>query len=301
MTRQHYEKLGYVFTKYREPFPVKPWDLPSTSGVKIHVECDNCGTLTTMTAQAYHARLDSNDGHYYCKKCGRKNYWNKQRNDGFAKQQMKIYYDYCDTNHYVPLSQIDDYEGWNTQLEFKCPKHGTQTIIYSQIRQGTKCRQCGYETIREKNRTPLFEIKQYFDDSGIEWINPREYINARKKNLQVKCPECGELFTTSYELFKKSLGVCQKCAYKIRSVPGKFTVDDIIDICNNLDVEILNPYDYQDCQTKNLKIKCSGCGQVIFRTITAIKYGYTNCPNCYPSSKGEETINRILNKYSIFL
>lgn len=300
MTKQHYEKLGYVFTKYRDPFYVKPYDLPRTSGVKIHVKCDRCGEDSCMTAQAYHARLQSNDGYYYCRKCGKQNYWKTKMDNGLAKQQMARFYDFCAANNYTPLSSIEDYKGVSSNLKYKCPKHGIQTIYYSQAVSGVRCRHCGYENIRQKNRTPISEVKHYFEDIDVQWINPGEYINSKTNNMQIKCPNCNKTFVTSYALFKRSLKTCTDCAYKIRHVANKYTIEDVARISNQMGVQILNIEDYVNSSTQNLKIKCTGCKQVeLIKSFSYILKGFTNCPNCYPASRGQEYIEKVLGKYKI--
>ena len=40
--RKHYEKIGYVFTKYGDVFYADILDLPKCSKIIIKYECDNC-------------------------------------------------------------------------------------------------------------------------------------------------------------------------------------------------------------------------------------------------------------------
>lgn len=43
--QEHYQKLGYTFTKQRDKFYVKAEDLPICSNKKVKVQCDYCGEI----------------------------------------------------------------------------------------------------------------------------------------------------------------------------------------------------------------------------------------------------------------
>ena len=69
--RKHYEKIGYVFTKYGDVFYADILDLPKCSKIIIKYECDNCGRIFKCSYAAYN-RNKKEDGKKYCSDCSRK-------------------------------------------------------------------------------------------------------------------------------------------------------------------------------------------------------------------------------------
>ena len=47
-SREHYERLGYVYTKQRDKFIVPIEHLHKGSGSLIEIQCDYCGKIFTV-------------------------------------------------------------------------------------------------------------------------------------------------------------------------------------------------------------------------------------------------------------
>jgi hypothetical protein len=78
ITKEHYEKLGYIFTKYNDVFEVKVQDLTIGSHINIKCTCDNCGVEKNIKYQTYIKNTKNLTEEYYCKKCN--NIKNKKTN-----------------------------------------------------------------------------------------------------------------------------------------------------------------------------------------------------------------------------
>ena len=60
--KRHYEKLGYVFTKWGDEFEVKVEDLPKGSIVKVQCICDGCGeVLPPWRYQSYNRSVKKDE------------------------------------------------------------------------------------------------------------------------------------------------------------------------------------------------------------------------------------------------
>lgn len=68
--KDHYEKLGYIFTKFNKCFEVKVEDLPYSSHITVKVICDNCLSERDMQWRDY-LRYHSDKFGDLCVKCCR--------------------------------------------------------------------------------------------------------------------------------------------------------------------------------------------------------------------------------------
>lgn len=68
--KEHYETLGYEFTKYNKFFIVKAEDLPPESHIKVKVICDGCGMEKEMQWRDY-LHYHSEEFGDLCKKCSK--------------------------------------------------------------------------------------------------------------------------------------------------------------------------------------------------------------------------------------
>lgn len=76
--KKYYELKGYKFTKWKDEFEVKVEDL--SNGAKTHVDvmCDECKEILIYLKWQTYKRYVHEDGKYYCNKCAKKLFGNKQ-------------------------------------------------------------------------------------------------------------------------------------------------------------------------------------------------------------------------------
>lgn len=67
-TKEHYESLGYKFTKYGDSFVIKTLDLTKGSDWEVEYTCDYCGKLLKNKYETYNRRKKHNNKDC-CKKC----------------------------------------------------------------------------------------------------------------------------------------------------------------------------------------------------------------------------------------
>lgn len=244
--------------------------------------------------------LERNHGSYYCNKCSTSNSRKRKLQNGFSHKKIDVFKRYCDEKGYTPISAESDYVNCYSKMEYICPIHGKQQIAYINMQQGQGCKYCGYQKMKDKQKLPWQYIKEYIQSqNGNILLNAQEYKNQITNNLRIICGECGKEYTTSFAYYKDSLRVCKQCAFKIRKNAKKYSPDDVLQICNQLGVEILNPYEYINNREKNMMIKCSSCGKAYLTSLQAITTGYTRCSHCHIKSKGEEKIQSFLNNNNI--
>ena len=158
--RKHYEKIGYVFTKYGDVFYADILDLPKCSKIIIKYECDNCGRIFKCSYAAYN-RNKKEDGKKYCSDCSRKLF-------SIAKLKQRVlaksisFEEWCINNHREDILNRWDYDknhctpkdvsyGSSELHWFKCDKHEyhhselnmISGIVYGNYHKGfLRCRQC---------------------------------------------------------------------------------------------------------------------------------------------------------------
>lgn len=123
--------------------------------------------------------------------------------------------------------------------------------------------------------------------NGDKLLNPDEYKTCKTKNLKIKCGSCGEMFVTSLASIMNSEGSCKKCGIKkcIESITfSKQYVKDYIESYNNN--ILLNPDDYVNASTNNLRIKCGLCGDAYVVAFAKYKSGQIMCPQCSCKQRG---------------
>lgn len=293
--KNKYVKLGYSFTKLGDYFDVKLKDVTHGSDIVVNVNCDDCGKVIKMKYNYYNKRINNNKG-VYCESCIQNHC---DRTHKTKEELYSKFLEFCDRNMYTPISSIDECVNTLSYVVYKCPKHGIQKICIASIFKDTiGCDQCITEKVRLSNNYTPDEVKQLVESKNNNiLLNKDDYINVNTKNLQVICGNCGNIFTTSLSSINSSDGKCQKCGYRIGGSSLKIKKEELISKIPG----IINPDDYVDCETSNLKIICPECGEIF---ITSYKnYVHFNKNRCDICSKaksiGEIIIENILNCYSI--
>lgn len=296
-TRQHYEKLGYKFTKYKENLVIRAKDLLPSSMSKVTVRCDKCGAEMKKRYGEY-LRIINKSGKYKCKSCA-----TKERMDIVypKEERMQYYYNFCEQNNYIPLTNTNEYNNCKQPLLYICKKHGEQKITLSGIIDGNKCKYCSYEDASIKLRHDTLDVKRIIESKNNNTLlNPEEYINARLANLKIKCGSCGKIYVTSLSAIMNGKGHCLDCGVLYNASQNKLTSLDVDERFNVDEKVLLNPQDYINNSTKNLKFICSSCRKIFISNLVGYSSGYTRCKKCNNlESKGEYLIAKYLDANNI--
>ena len=118
------------------------------------------------------------------------------------------------------LINPDDYKGiYNKNLVIKCGSCGKIFISsLATIDAGSgACRECGNKKISQALKISSSEIiKELEKYPEREILNIDEYVGVNRRNLQVRCTECGDIFNSSLSSYlHKNLTRCKKCVAKM--------------------------------------------------------------------------------------
>ena len=151
-----------------------------------------------------------------CYKCSRQTVLKRHYAKTLEQRQQK-YYDKCQQackdKGYTLLSDKKEMIQNNAYIKYLCPEHGEQQMrIYNMIN-GRSCPQCAKEKSSVRYRLSEEDVIKRIEECRGKVLNPQNYINRSEKNLQIACPECGEIFITSLVLFTQHDGqVCKNCS-----------------------------------------------------------------------------------------
>lgn len=157
--------------------------------------------------------------------------------------------------------------------------------------------------ITTKNRLKIEEvIKRVEQKNENKLLNPEEYINYQTANLRILCGSCGNEFTTSLASIDNSYGACLKCSHKKTAKLLRLSQKEVkyrIDAVNNN--VLLNPEDYKDNHTSNLKIKCGDCGNTYITTLANYEYNQKiRCDKCSQRiSVAERKVMEVFDRFAI--
>ena len=204
---------------------------------------------------------------------------------------------------YIPLSTLDEYENANSKLRFLCPTHGEQSVAYNHIQQNDGCPMCGKERIGQSFKQSVDSVINLVESKNGTILNPQDYVNMLTKNLQIKCNICGDINISSlYNVYNSSGDYvpCKICGKRRLVEYRTLSKDNLVKHFNNNGHILLNPEDYINNTTMNLKIECPQCGQPYTTSLASYNGGKIRCDKCSNSqSIGEYIIAEILDKYKI--
>lgn len=301
-TREWYESKGYTFTKYRDKFLVKAFNLPSGSTIKVKVKCDYCGKEKSIPYSKYLQSTKNYPYKYACSECGTEKmndtYFEKIRYDQFEKFLFV-----CKERGHIPISTLSDYKNAFSIVKVICPIHGEISIEYnSYMNSKTGCEKCGHILTSQTLATSKEEVKKIVEGKNNNiLLNPEDYVNIYTKNLKVVCGSCGKPFITSLSSIEHSGGRCESCGHEYEKELIRLPIEEVkkrIESVNGN--KLLNPEQYVGNGESNLEILCS-CGRTFTTSLSNYEYSNVNrCQICSKRvSKSELYVASILEKYKI--
>lgn len=131
-------------------------------------------------------------------------------------------------------------------------------------------------------------------EKGYELITKLEDVHNSETRVIYLCPKHGLHETKIYTLICGH--GCVDCQYENNAQRARNTIEDIINVGKKHNIVILNPEDYINWETKNLRCICRQCGNEYVASYGALSHNKTlYCGECMCSeSIGEKTIRSYL-------
>lgn len=302
----HYKSKGYVFTKYGDEFEVKLDDLSPNSNMKIHVSCDYCGEEMIIPYFHYYRSI-SKHPKIACQKCA----GIKLSEVTLQKRQEKMYNDilkFCEEHNYSLLTKKEDLKNNLSEVTYCCPLHGITNTKVTSCRQGKICYKCSrIKASKNKNATTLKDRQESLYSRLLDITKEKGYIlltsiDSISKNsdyIEYKCPIHGVHSMRIYNMLNGK--GCPECRVEHLRSTFQLSPDEVKERVKSCDMEILNPDEYVNQGTKNLRVICPECGEEFLSSLSVItnRNGQV-CPSCsHNESKGERAIRHYLESNNI--
>lgn len=152
-----------------------------------------------------------------CRECSymeRKTRWDDKKEERVEQLYQKLV-NKCAENGYELVTKKNDIGTYRSYIEYECPIHGLHRMKIGNLLSGKKCPDCQHQKCSERLRLSQSEVISQVEQCGGQILNPEDYINNSERNLEITCPRCGNIFTTSLVLFTQHGGqLCQDCYRK---------------------------------------------------------------------------------------
>lgn len=169
-----------------------------------------------------------------CYSCSRKLALTKKAQTTLSFRQESLYnraLEVANLKHYIIITKKENITQNTSRIIYHCnnPLHSNHDMQISNFINGKGCPECATENASKRYSMPLEVAKERIETYGGKVLNWEDYKNYNVKNLKMVCPECGNIFITSANLFCQRQGqfcnVCShlesKCERRIRKVLEK--------------------------------------------------------------------------------
>lgn len=130
-----------------------------------------------------------------------------------------------------------------------------------------------YKNVQYNKFVNLCKTRGYIPISKID-----DYKGSRSK-LKYKCPKHGEKETTLSN-FERNKAGCNECGNMLISMSNRESIEHYINILNEKDISILNPNEYVNMKTSNLKVVCKSCKKILINNMSNLLRWDGYCRNC---------------------
>ena len=318
--KNHFENLGYIYTKMGDEFEVKVEHLPKGSHVEVKCICNNCGCELTWVYYDYIKRVKEN-GNTYCRKCLNILYGEKKKIKTRLKNS-KSFEQWCIENNKKHIIDRWDYElndckpneisyGTTKKYWFKCDKHSKHKSelknlnSFTQGKNGSiECKQCNSfaQWMLDNN----LKIEDYWDYNK-NIISPWDISYGCKTKVWIKCQE--KYYHGSYEITCKNFIIGNRCpCCSGRKIHPKDSLGQYIIECNSeeflwkiwSDKNNKSPFEYALQSNKEVWWKCLDNKHEDYKRSCANSYARDfRCPQCSnerTESLGEERVRLYLKE-----
>lgn len=145
------------------------------------------------------------------------------------------------------------------------------------------CKSCTTKMRNDKkiDKQKFFQkFLDFCERNGYEPVSTFADYDTVKTKLKYICPLHGPKTITVDQIKDDNVG-CRECSFKIISEKKKKSKEEIIAIVSNNGNKLLNPDEYVDVSTSNLKILCGGCNKVYTTSLASqTSHQGASCPQC---------------------
>ena len=209
----------------------------------------------------------------------------------------------CSDKGYTLLTDRDDIHNNQSYITYICPLHGEYTTRVTSIIQGKSCYKCSRTTAlnkkwnndrRDRARRLFGLVSEKCLENGYELLSDENSISGYKSYISYVCPKHGEKTMSVGNMINGKK--CRECFNERASERYRMNIDIVIervDMCGGV---LINPDDYINNSTRNLRIKCPCCGnEFITSFVLFTQHGGKCCDSCYKKeSIGERKIREYL-------
>lgn len=301
-----YTSKGYHFTKYNDKFEVKFEDIIPNSNMKIVANCDRCGKELIITYQHYIKNCQKYN-EIVCKKCSSI----RRSEQTLTERQEKMYedvIDFCKKNKYILFTKKEKLLSNTSPIRYFCSVHGFKESRVTNFQQGKICYECGrmqaakkrhQATLNERQDRYYSRLIEICKNEGYDLITPKSLIKRNSDYIEYKCPIHG---VQSMRIGNMLSGKrCPMCNLEYLRTTFQLSSNEVKRRIESCGMKIINPEEYINQGTKNLRVICPECGEEFLSSLSVI----TNrngqfCPSCsHSESKGERAIRHYLESNNI--
>jgi len=318
-----FQSKGYKFTKWKDEFKIKVFDLSNSSSVLIEVKCDceECENpyLKPMRWVNYLTNVKE-DGKYYCRKCAKKLYGNETLRNTLLIKNGKSFEQWCIENNRQDVLDRWDYElndlkpneisfGTKNKYYLKCPRklHESELnmisiiTLYKNI--NVHCKACN--SFAQWGIDHLGEdfLNKYWDYEK-NTVNPWKIAVQYNKKVWIKCQE--KDYHESYDISPNNFINNHRCPYCCNYHGRVHPLDSLGKLLENRgllslwsDKNKISPYEFTPWTSQKVYWKCpEGVHEDYPRSIASANTLDFCCSKC-DYSKGEKQLDIILSEYNI--
>ena len=155
--RQHFESLGYKWTKRDDKFIVPVNHLQDTSNYRVRVLCDFCGEVFETMYISYVTSAKGEDGYPHYDSCNNNTCTSMKKSAIAGREIMSVRHiptllaEWCVENDVRPERVL---AGSNKICAWECSACTNiwYSTPYSRLRQGSKCQKCKRDTVAYDRR-----------------------------------------------------------------------------------------------------------------------------------------------------
>ena len=213
--------------------------------------------------------------------------WNNNTKAWYESKGYKFTYKF--DSFYVHPEDLPDRSAKKVRVicDYCGVEYMTSFVVYNDgIKRNGKnaCSHCADIKSRsldiEKRKKYNYErVKEVCENNGYELLSTIDDCNIVSNKIQYKCPIHGTQTVSLDSLIHGHL--CYDCGREnAKAAIRRSTIDVIKIVESKNNNKILNPEEYIETYTNNLKIQCGSCGNVFITNLGTLMQGEGHCKSC---------------------
>lgn len=153
--------------------------------------------------------------------------------------------------------------------------------------------------LNKRKQDNYIRAKEICESNGYKFLSSIDDCTTVKNTVQFECSRHGSQNIILDNLIRGHL--CYKCGREATKLSLRRSNNEVLKIIEGKNNNrLLNPEDYIDTFTNNLKVVCGSCGHTFIQSLSSYKANLTGkCHNCNEISYGEYLISNFLDRYDI--